>query len=185
MSATHPYRMARPPRAGSSALSRFQMPADPYPHRSPRSSHGSLPLATVPARSASTSPLRTQSSGVHDHGGSHPPVPDYQSRPRSGPTSSSSTTISPPITTLAGNANLPAPPPPVAPQTGHYGLAGPGGPPVPPPAHNITPPTANFTANGNPIVPVGISGGKMFKCLGFGTCEKVFTRSEHLARHVR
>jgi hypothetical protein len=36
-----------------------------------------------------------------------------------------------------------------------------------------------------PVVPVGISGGKMFRCRGFGDCDKVFTRSEHLARHVR
>jgi hypothetical protein len=43
----------------------------------------------------------------------------------------------------------------------------------------------NFTAGGDPIVPVGISGGKMFQCKGYGACDKVFTRSEHLARHVR
>lgn len=43
----------------------------------------------------------------------------------------------------------------------------------------------NFTPDGNPIVPVGISGGKMFQCRGYGACDKVFTRSEHLARHVR
>jgi hypothetical protein len=43
----------------------------------------------------------------------------------------------------------------------------------------------SFTTDGAPIVPVGISGGKMFRCRGFGECDKVFTRSEHLARHVR
>lgn len=42
-----------------------------------------------------------------------------------------------------------------------------------------------FTPDGNPIVPVGISGGKMFQCRGFEKCDRVFTRSEHLARHVR
>ena len=47
------------------------------------------------------------------------------------------------------------------------------------------PASENFTAEGNPIVPVGISGGKMFQCRGYGQCDKVFTRSEHLARHVR
>ena len=47
------------------------------------------------------------------------------------------------------------------------------------------PVSENFTQDGNPIVPVGISGGKMFQCRGYGQCDKVFTRSEHLARHVR
>lgn len=26
---------------------------------------------------------------------------------------------------------------------------------------------------------------KLFKCTGFGNCDMVFTRSEHLARHAR
>lgn len=34
-------------------------------------------------------------------------------------------------------------------------------------------------------LPVGVSGGKIFKCMGFPGCEMTFTRSEHLARHVR
>lgn len=34
-------------------------------------------------------------------------------------------------------------------------------------------------------VPVGVSGGKLFRCMGFEGCEMTFTRSEHLARHVR
>lgn len=52
------------------------------------------------------------------------------------------------------------------------------------PAPASAAPTA-YTPDGAPIVPVGISGGKMFRCRGFGDCDKVFTRSEHLARHVR
>ncbi|EKC99305.1 RNA polymerase II transcription factor [Trichosporon asahii var. asahii CBS 8904] len=51
--------------------------------------------------------------------------------------------------------------------------------------NNSRPGTADYTPDGAPIVPVGISGGKMFRCRGFGECNKVFTRSEHLARHVR
>ncbi|KAI8074624.1 hypothetical protein BC940DRAFT_266619, partial [Gongronella butleri] len=29
------------------------------------------------------------------------------------------------------------------------------------------------------------SGPKLFRCTGFGDCNMVFTRSEHLARHER
>jgi hypothetical protein len=36
-----------------------------------------------------------------------------------------------------------------------------------------------------PSLPIGVSGGKIFKCMGFAGCEMTFTRSEHLARHVR
>lgn len=66
--------------------------------------------------------------------------------------------------------------------------------PSPPPTSNghsdpgavaAAPGQGKFTDDGNPIVPVGISGGKMFQCRGYGDCDKVFTRSEHLARHVR
>jgi len=90
-----------------------------------------------------------------------------------------------PITPVTGNTYPPPPPP----SSGYYGLA--SNPsdhmPSPPPSshgrqveHNVT-----FTPEGAPIVPVGVSGGKMFRCKGFGECDKVFTRSEHLARHVR
>ena len=34
-------------------------------------------------------------------------------------------------------------------------------------------------------LPVGVSGGKIFKCMGFPGCEMTFTISEHLARHFR
>lgn len=57
--------------------------------------------------------------------------------------------------------------------------------PSPPPTSDGRQSQPNFTPDGNPIVPVGISGGKMFQCRGYGECDKVFTRSEHLARHVR
>lgn len=59
--------------------------------------------------------------------------------------------------------------------------------PSPPPTGTSRPGSsnANFTPDGVPIVPVGVSGGKMFRCRGYGECDKVFTRSEHLARHVR
>jgi hypothetical protein len=92
-----------------------------------------------------------------------------------------------PITPVTSNTYPPPPPP----SSGYYGLA--SNPsdhmPSPPPSshgggrqveHSVT-----FTPEGAPIVPVGVSGGKMFRCKGFGDCDKVFTRSEHLARHVR
>ncbi|KAJ9115822.1 hypothetical protein QFC22_004963 [Naganishia vaughanmartiniae] len=34
-------------------------------------------------------------------------------------------------------------------------------------------------------IPSGISGGKIYVCMGYGDCAKTFTRSEHLARHIR
>lgn len=34
-------------------------------------------------------------------------------------------------------------------------------------------------------MPTGISGGKIYVCMGYGDCAKTFTRSEHLARHIR
>jgi hypothetical protein len=80
-------------------------------------------------------------------------------------------------------------PPPPPPSTNYYGLA--SNPsehmPSPPPSSNGRPVEqgVTFTPEGAPIVPVGVSGGKMFRCRGFGECDKVFTRSEHLARHVR
>lgn len=33
--------------------------------------------------------------------------------------------------------------------------------------------------------PARRSEPKMFRCTGFGNCDMVFTRSEHLARHAR
>lgn len=34
-------------------------------------------------------------------------------------------------------------------------------------------------------IPSGISAGKIYVCMGYGDCSKTFTRSEHLARHIR
>lgn len=99
-----------------------------------------------------------------------------------------------PVTPLsASNAYPPQPP-----STGYYGLTTPDDheleheqeheqqiPSPPPTALDRSLPGAQFTADGIPIVPVGVSGGKMFRCRGYGECDKVFTRSEHLARHVR
>ncbi|SPO27536.1 uncharacterized protein UTRI_10653 [Ustilago trichophora] len=49
--------------------------------------------------------------------------------------------------------------------------------------------TPTAPANGSPEDPNGKSEGSgnvtMFQCRGFGDCRMVFTRSEHLARHVR
>jgi hypothetical protein len=89
------------------------------------------------------------------------------------------------MTPITGNTYPPPPPP----STGYYGLA--SNPsdhmPSPPPTGDgrSADPALTFTPEGAPIVPVGVSGGKMFRCRGFGDCDKVFTRSEHLARHVR
>lgn len=57
--------------------------------------------------------------------------------------------------------------------------------PSPPSSSNRPPSATGYTPDGQPIIPVGVSGGKMFRCRGYGDCDKVFTRSEHLARHVR
>lgn len=83
---------------------------------------------------------------------------------------------------MSGSAGYPPQPP--APYYGMPGQNQDPNLPSPPPTANARPPT-NYTVDGAPIVPVGISGGKMFRCRGFGECDKVFTRSEHLARHVR
>lgn len=95
----------------------------------------------------------------------------------------------PPITPISGGNGSSYPPPP-PPATGYYGLASQPATdtmPSPPPSSNGRPgeQVLTFTPDGAPIVPVGVSGGKMFRCRGYGECDKVFTRSEHLARHVR
>lgn len=90
-----------------------------------------------------------------------------------------------PMTPISGSdAHYSGPAPAAVAQ--FYGVASSGQHmPSPPPTSSGRPTSANFTPDGLPIVPVGISGGKMFRCKGFGECDKVFTRSEHLARHVR
>ena len=92
-----------------------------------------------------------------------------------------------PITPINVGNSYPPPPPP---SSGYYGLASAPNEhmPSPPPSSNGLAPgevAVTFTPDGAPIVPVGVSGGKMFRCRGYGECDKVFTRSEHLARHVR
>lgn len=64
-----------------------------------------------------------------------------------------------------------------------------------PPDHHITPTMATMVANGSaPNMPgsVGPAGkryrpapAKTFQCRGYGDCRMVFSRSEHLARHIR
>ncbi|WVO14680.1 hypothetical protein L204_102317 [Cryptococcus depauperatus] len=103
-----------------------------------------------------------------------------------------------PITPLTGQAC-----PPPASTSQYYGMPpGQGEQPIPsPPPSSVNgnsagrPAAVNsavdaagpveVTTEGVPVVPVGVSGGKMFRCRGYGDCNKVFTRSEHLARHVR
>ncbi|WVR03711.1 hypothetical protein IAU60_000706 [Kwoniella sp. DSM 27419] len=98
-----------------------------------------------------------------------------------------------PITPLSG----PAYPPQQPPSGGYYGISqtpqSEHSAQVPPQQHVPSPPASSngrpssstYNAEGVPMVPVGVSGGKMFRCRGYGECDKVFTRSEHLARHVR
>lgn len=64
-----------------------------------------------------------------------------------------------------------------------------------PPDHHHTPTMATMVANGsapNMPGPVGPAGkryrpapAKTFQCRGYGDCRMVFSRSEHLARHIR
>jgi len=67
--------------------------------------------------------------------------------------------------------------------SGYNAMAGPSNPylqGLPPAIQSQMPGGADY-----PSLPVGVSGGKIFKCMGFSGCEMTFTRSEHLARHVR
>lgn len=147
----------------------------PYP-RPPTSSHGGdLP-----------SPERLHSSQGYVKGGKPLPQSPYHGNDQGPPGSSHGYPPQPPITPLSGSSYPPQPPPSGTP---YYGLSTPSTDqqhaPSPPPSSSGRPESANFTSEGAPIVPVGISGGKMFRCRGYGDCDKVFTRSEHLARHVR
>ena len=95
----------------------------------------------------------------------------------------------PPITPLSAS-HYPSHPPASSGSGSYFGVAQtPTDQPIPspPPTGTSRPGSSgpNFTPDGVPIVPVGVSGGKMFRCRGYGDCDKVFTRSEHLARHVR
>jgi hypothetical protein len=156
-------------------------PAPEYYSRPPGSSHG-------PPAPEAGSPERLHSSqGYHK---SAPPAqsPGHHVYPHELPAPPGSSHGYPPapapITPISGSAYPPQPPS----AGGYYGLAqtpSDAHVPSPPPTSNGRPGTSNFTTDGQPIVPVGISGGKMFQCRGYGDCDKVFTRSEHLARHVR
>ncbi|TYJ55572.1 hypothetical protein B9479_003722 [Cryptococcus floricola] len=122
----------------------------------------------------------------------HPlaPVPSHGYPPQSQPMTPLTSNAYPPAAqagpyyTIPGQAQaqggaIPSPPPssanPVRPDTANSGSGEFAAPAAP----------TQTTEGGVPIVPVGVSGGKLFRCRGYGECDKVFTRSEHLARHVR
>ncbi|KAL7424615.1 Up in starvation [Cryptotrichosporon argae] len=127
------------------------------------------------------SPERLHSAGApgSSHGRPPPESPVYQQAHDLQPPGSSHGYPPPPLTPLTGAAYPPG-------QT-FYGLAAQADQaiPSPPPTASRPASATNVGPDGAPIVPVGISGGKMFQCRGYEGCEKVFTRSEHLARHVR
>lgn len=145
--------------SGYSTLPQYQ---SPQIQQRPHTSH------TYPShhRYMMSSPDRTPVPGEMSH---QPSAQGYQQ----------------PMTPISGaDAHYSGPAPPAVSQ--FYGVASSHQHmPSPPPTSQGRPTSANFTPDGLPIVPVGISGGKMFRCKGFGECDKVFTRSEHLARHVR
>jgi len=148
----------------------------PYYGRPPNFSHGPPPREVQ-------SPQRLHSSQGYVKG-SNPPQSPHQT-PEAAPPGSSHgyPPPPPPITPISGPTYPPQPPH----SASYYGVSQTPDQaiPSPPPTGNERPDSANFTPDGLPIVPVGVSGGKMFRCRGFGQCDKVFTRSEHLARHVR
>lgn len=155
--------------------------------RPPGSSGGLAPPPPPPIQTQSTARLHSS----HGHStGSQPPVSPIYHPEMSAPPGSSHGYPAPsgqaPITPISGGNSYPPPPPP---SSGYYGLASAPNEhmPSPPPSSNGAPGevAVSFTPDGVPIVPVGVSGGKMFRCRGYGDCDKVFTRSEHLARHVR
>ncbi|WRT65821.1 uncharacterized protein IL334_002770 [Kwoniella shivajii] len=160
-----------------------------YP-RAPGSSHGPPPPQQQAQHSSSPEQRLHSSGGYKSTSAPHesPSQSVYQND--IGPPPGSSHGYPPqPITPLSGQAYPPGQPP----SGGYYGItqtpqSDPSQPaviPSPPLSSNGRPTSANFTPDGIPIVPVGVSGGKMFRCRGYGECDKVFTRSEHLARHVR
>lgn len=158
-------------------------PQTGYSYRPPSSSHGPPPASShgYPQPAPDQSPERLHSSQGFMKGGPQPPPSPYHETQI--PPGSSGGYPPPPITPISGSTYPPPPPQ----STGYYGLATPNDQhvPSPPPTSGGRPTSQNFTTDGVPIVPVGVSGGKMFRCRGYGDCDKVFTRSEHLARHVR
>ncbi|WWC60456.1 uncharacterized protein I303_103028 [Kwoniella dejecticola CBS 10117] len=165
-----------------------------YP-RAPGSAHGPPPPTAGGQSHHSSSPEQR----LHSSGGYKPTPAPHESPSQPvypndiGPPPGSAHGYPPqPITPLSGQTYPPQQPP----SGGYYGItqtpqSDSSQPPIqqhipsPPPSSNGRPASANFTPDGVPIVPVGVSGGKMFRCRGYGECDKVFTRSEHLARHVR
>lgn len=156
-----------------------ERPYSAYAYARPPSAQGGL---SPPERMHSSQSYSVKGTPNQQH--AQPPASPYQSEM---PSSSRQPYPSqPPMTPISGSSYPPQGPP----STGYYGVA--QTPPAdlqhvpsPPPSSNGRPTSQNFTPDGVPIVPVGISGGKMFRCRGYGECDKVFTRSEHLARHVR
>ena len=165
-----------------------------HPDERPYSSHQSRPSTS--AGGGLPPPLQTTTRLHSSHGhptGQRPPVSPLYHPEMSAPPGSShgypapgTGPGQPPLTPISGGNSYPPPPPPAS---GYYGLASAPNEhmPSPPPSSNgVSGEVAvTFTPDGAPIVPVGVSGGKMFRCRGYWECDKVFTRSEHLARHVR
>ena len=165
----------RPPLAGYQTTPQYSRPL-PGPTATP-----TAPVDS-PDRYAKPAPLQQVASN---------PLPQspYQSTESSSTYAQPSAQPQPPITPLSGN-HYPSQPPPSSGSGSYFGVAQTPTDqaiPSPPPTSTSRPGSsnANYTPEGVPIVPVGISGGKMFRCVGYGDCSKVFTRSEHLARHIR
>ena len=154
--------------------------------RSSYAGYSAYPRPSTSQGGNDPSPDRLHSSKGYAKGANPPPLSPYQTHEQAPTGSSHGYPPQPPITPLSGSTYPPQPPPS---GTAYYGLATPSTDhqhvPSPPPSSCGRPDSSNFTNEGVPIVPVGISGGKMFRCRGYGDCDKVFTRSEHLARHVR
>lgn len=157
--------------------------ATPY-YLGPRPGSSSTRGVPLGQQSDNSSPDRLHSSHSFQKAASATPVlpPTPYSHPADVGPSSAHSYSQPPMTPVSGPSY--APPSSVGyysvDQTPHEPQAG-----LPSPSPGDDRAAVHFTPDGNPIVPVGISGGKMFQCRGYGACDKVFTRSEHLARHVR
>ena len=157
------------------AMSAYQ---EPYGYaRPPSSTHGET---ASPDRSSyvkvTPGPTATPGQGPPQSPYSAPQNPSYP--------------LQPPITPISGSQYAAQPPSSgSASYIGGVGQNSSSDPamPSPPPTGDSRPgsATAGYGPDGAQLVPVGISGGKMFRCRGYGDCDKVFTRSEHLARHVR
>lgn len=165
----------------------------PMPHTPYAQSHTIEidPSITGHGYSAPITPVSATGGGNGAGGGGGPAY--GASTPVSTSASASASASGNPATATYYGSSHPHPhaqhPPPLEDARASPSTAGPGGHGQGPGSASASadgrPTSENFTPDGNPIVPVGISGGKMFQCRGYGACDKVFTRSEHLARHVR